>query len=119
MSDDYSDWKEAPEIPPHLDYLSVFGEEEIRAALALILPPEDAERIASEVCAIPTEDRPGYGWTEWAVDLLARSTPSVLEKVKRFFGGSDDDWKQRGLWIASSREQGHSFGWDIDDVVVQ
>lgn len=101
-----------------IDAISVFTNLEVKTAIAAVAPGEDAERISTEIYSISKARRNQYGWTEYALTLLAMSSPQTLKKVQTLVGGTDDEWKRRFRSIQEFIAAGHvSENMGIEDFV--
>jgi hypothetical protein len=74
------------------NYLGLFTEEELSAALALIGSRENARAVAAEVYSIPEAEQIHYDWIDTPVYLLACVSEALEERVTRdFFDPGDAD----------------------------
>lgn len=102
------------------DFISVFTESELKEALELFTTGEEAGRIANAVYKIPVMERPEYGWTETAVDLLAASHRTRNKAAKLWGPWADSELDQKTRWIRDFRAGGHvSEGVGVEDIVTK
>lgn len=101
----------------HPNVITLFTEDELVQALALLAPDEDAQRVAHEIYAKAAEELAHFDWIDPNLTLLSLISEDCAQRVRNQFGETEEEAQAReqirALVARSSRETRLS----IDDVV--
>ena len=113
----------APRRRGEVNVLGLASEEELRAALALMAPDENAQEIAAAVHSIPAAEQVHYDWTHEVLMLLSCVSEQVAARVRArlamFPEEHEELARRQRAWaeFIKSRSSPRNGGFNLEDVV--
>jgi hypothetical protein len=83
----------ADELPDR-NFVALFTEGEVREALTLLGPPEEAAQVAGQLYSLSPAEQAGLRWTDLGLGLLAAVSGELADRVVSTFGTTPERVKE-------------------------